>query len=615
MKTRRQKPIQKDVDPEFSCTRWKDVRVLVCIAVVLCVTFAAYIPSLKNGFTNWDDQHYVTDNAMIRGLSMDHLRQIASTPVRANYHPITMLSLALNYRFSGLDPWAYHSTNLALHLINVVLVFWFVFLITKGSLITAAITSMFFGIHPMHVESVAWVSERKDVLYTLFFTAGLIGFVRFQENRKASTYLLTLILFGIALLSKPAAVVFPLVLLLLDYLAQRRLRFRVLAEKGPFFLLALIFGLIAIRVQSHAIQNLDSFSLLHRAVFASYGFVVYIFKLFVPTRLSTFYPYPNIQAGLPVVFKVAPLIVLAIGALTIWSMRRTRIVVFGILFYTINLLLVLQFLPVGGAITADRYTYVPYVGLFFIIGRAFAWLCRHGRRKSAPLRYGFGVVLLVFALTWTTTAYERTKVWIDSETLWTDVISNYPNVPYAYNNRGVFYQYTKDEPERALADYSMAISLKSNYADAYENRGALYYEHEDYEEALADYDNFIALRPDDPKGYFHRGNIYFVGLERYDEALADYDIVLRHNPGNYHAHNNRGAIFFNYRRDYSRALEEFEQAIAINPDYGASFLNRSRAYYALGNIEQAIADAEKGIELGGTVDESYMDLLKQAATR
>ena len=200
---------------------------LLWLAGVLVLTYIAFFPSIKNGFTNWDDNVYVAENSLITKLSGDHVKQIFNTAnsVSNNYHPLAILSLALDYKISGYNPKTYHITNLLFHLLNTALVFWFIFLLSGKKVHAATITALFFGIHPMHVESVAWISERKDVLYVFFFMAGLIAYYKYisiSGKNKVFLYVFVLLLFLLSVLSKAMAVVFPMVLLLIDYYKGRK---------------------------------------------------------------------------------------------------------------------------------------------------------------------------------------------------------------------------------------------------------------------------------------------------------------------------------------------------------------------------------------------------------
>jgi hypothetical protein len=340
----------------------------LALLIILVLTCIVYIPVLSAGFVNWDDPDYVTDNPIIKDFS--NLEMMFTRPVQGNYHPLTMLTLALNYSLSGFEPWSYHVFNLIFHLVNCFLVFRLAMVLSGNNLIIAFTTSLLFGIHPMHVESVAWVSERKDVLYSLFFLAGLISYTKYVDTDSRKNYVLTIIFLILSLLSKPAAVIFPVVLFCIDLLRKRSFDIRLLTEKIPFFLLSLIMAYITYTAQQEkgATAGADIFGLGTRILMGFYGIMMYFIKMVLPIDLSPFYPFAPVNKDLPATYYIAPLFSLALFVLIFYSLKRNRVVAFGILFYLANLLLVLQFIPIGSAIIADRYTYLPYIGFFYIAG-------------------------------------------------------------------------------------------------------------------------------------------------------------------------------------------------------------------------------------------------------
>src|SRR5206468_177048 len=329
---------------------------LLWLGAILVLTFAVYIPSLDNGFTNWDDNPYVTENAL---LAHPNVQAILTTPLEGNYHPLTILSLALNYRISGLDPASYHWLSLLLHLANTALVFLFLWALTGGRFWTTVATSLFFGIHPMHVESVAWIAERKDVLFAFFYLLGMIAYLKYLDRRQFVW----------------------------------------------------------------AVANPHLWSPLQKLLIASYRTVMYVIKLFVPVRLSALYPYPNMQGkGMGPEFYLA-LVALAVLLPTIvYLCRRNRAVLFGLAFFFINVVLVLQFFTVGQAVMADRYIYLPYIGLLFALA---CWLDERRATGGAPIRpLVAGSLVLLFPLSLFQT-WARCDVWQNSEPLWSDTIQKY----------------------------------------------------------------------------------------------------------------------------------------------------------------------------------------------
>ena len=366
------KPLRKPVHraetiPTTSSTEKNQYLVYGIIIVLFIISMIAFYPIVKNDFiSTWDDSVYIINNQLLHDLSWQGIINIFSygdefQKLINNYHPLTIFSLAFNYKISGLSPASYHLTNMILHGFNAVLAFLFVYLLCRRRIWPALISGLFFAIHPMHVESVAWISERKDVLYAFFFLAGLIAYLKYLENEKVWKLGIALFLFIFSCLSKAMAVPFPLILLLIDYLMRRRFSWKLIIEKIPFFIIALIIGFMSVHLQSmSAINKFETFTLYQRTMHASYGFIAYILKFFNPSDLSAFYPYPAITTTglLPISFRIAPYICIIVAGLLIWVSTRKgeipRVIVFGILFYFFTIILVLQFLSVGKAIMADR---------------------------------------------------------------------------------------------------------------------------------------------------------------------------------------------------------------------------------------------------------------------
>jgi tetratricopeptide (TPR) repeat protein len=587
----------------------KKVSLLPWIFPIVLVTAVCLSPMLKNSFTNWDDEYYVVQNALLRGPDW---AGIFSKPVVSNYHPITVATLAFNYSMTQLDPSSYLITNLLLHLINTALVFYFIWLISGKKLWVAAFSAIVFGIHPMHVESVAWVSERKDVLYTLFFLLSLIKYWRFLNDGKNKDLIYCFAFFALSILSKPAAIILPFVLLLLDYWYSRKFTSRVIVEKIPFFLVSIIFAVLTFNIQSKtAIASLDFYPLWTRFFFATYSSMIYIVRFFVPYPLSAFHPFPQTK-GMPLVMILSPVFMLALLAL-VWFKRKNKLLVFTFFFFMINLVLVLQFVSIGGALLSERYTYVPYIGLAFLTGML---LDKFSASVNRSLVWGIpAVILLAFCVI----TFQRTKVWKNSETLWTDTIKHFPDAPVPRTNRANYLISTsstvKDKAKQnemlqmALEDCNVALKANANHAKGYENRQNIYLRLNKDTLALADATSLIRLEPGNRLGYYTKGAVY-QRLNRPDSALVWLNKCLEVNPNTDFALNNRGSILFNSYQKYNEALADFNKAIQLNPNSGDYYLNRSYCYYRLNQVDKAKADAAVAIQKNITVPENYRQLLK-----
>lgn len=614
------------------------------------VTAAAFAPALHNGFTDWDDPGYVTENHIIRDFSLHGLQAMFRTYVEGNYHPVTMASLALDYHLSKLKPSGYHMTNVILHVLDTLAVFWLVLLLT-GSRALSGMTSLFFGIHPLHVESVAWVSGRKDVLYALFYFAACISYVQWLRGnrRSAITYGAALALFALSLLSKGMAVTLPLALLAIDFYLKRSPKLKsLLVEKIPFLLLALAFGLVAVVAQESkgAVQEIAAYPWHERLLFACYGISAYWIRAVVPVTLSAFYPYPLRDGGLPITYYVAPVFVLILAGAVVRSLRIGREIAFGALFFLANVALVLQLFPVGSAILADRYTYVSYVGVGFVFAFLFRLLIRKVLARQRMMRAAALALLSAFGITLFFAARARCEIWKDNISLWSDVMSHCPTLTLAYTKRARSYM-LRGENDRAMADAEKALSLDPSDDRALTMRGTLRFLRGDNRGALADLEKSVTQNPSDPVSRNSRGAVLF-SLGEPDRALADfnraielrkdfgeaylnralvlsvrgqfgrampdYDAAITFQPGNAKAYLWRGSAKLELG-DTTGTIEDYSEALRIDPKLGDAYFARSRAFAGLRRYDEAMRDAIEGRMLGYPVSEEYLARLRSAMAR
>ncbi|MGQ0827852.1 MAG: tetratricopeptide repeat protein [Bacteroidota bacterium] len=497
------------------------------LVVLIIVTAAIYFKSLNNQLTTWDDKNYITENKDIRSLHGDSInytiKETFSSYVMGNYHPLTMLTYCMEYAKYKLNPKPYHVTNLIIHLLNALLVFAFIWLLTQQQWV-AFITALLFAIHPMHVESVAWVAERKDVLYSFFYLSALCTYLVYLKKEKGKWiwYTFIFLLFILGLLSKAMTVTLPIVLFAIDYFLDRKFTGKVILEKLPFIVVSFIFGYIAIEAQksANAIDDISNYNFFDRILFTSYGIITYLWKMIAPINLSCFYDYPTKVNGMyPAIFYIAPIIILVLAFLIYRSIRFGKDIVFGFGFFLITIVLVLQILPVGGAIIADRYTYLPYIGIFFILARWINNVMENKLQRSKTLKIPVIVGFTVFSVLCCYLTVQRCKIWNNSLVLWNDVIEKYDASPKAYNGRGDAYTIAK-KYDKAVADLSRAIQLKSDYPEAYYNRGLAYYYLGKHEEAISDYTSAIQYNPKLAVAYYNRAGTYFT-IQKFQPALED----------------------------------------------------------------------------------------------
>ena len=569
--------------------------------VVAFLTTSLYIPALRNGFTDWDDPAYVLQNPLIHDLSPAGLQAIATDFVEGNYHPLTILSLAIDYRAGKLDPAVYHRTNVALHVLATLAVFGFILLLTESQWL-AAIASLFFGIHPLHVESVAWVSGRKDLLYGLFYFVACAAWVLWVRKGRRRFWIGALAAFIASLLSKAMAVTLPLSLLAIDLYLRRPWSVKTWLEKAPFFAASLAFGLLAVAAQGKAVQEFAAFPAHVRVLVGFHGLAFYLLHAVAPIGLSAFYPYPTAGQALPVLFYAAPLLAFFLAFAIARSLRGDRTIAFAGLFFVINVALVLQFIPVGSAIMADRYTYVAYAGL----GLALAWGVRAVGRM--PIARATGPrVFLIAALVglfvgWGAVARERIQVWRNGVTLWTSVLARYPALPMAYAQRAWSFHRMGDDP-RAMADLDRALALDPNDGDALSTRGTLYFAAGDFPRALADLNGAVRARPYSASVWNNRGTA-LLAVGRYDESISDFGRAIELRPRFAEAYLNR-ALAHGVKKEFARAIPDLDRAIAYDPENPKAFLWRGAAMVALGDAERGIRDYDRAISLAPGYGDAY----------
>jgi tetratricopeptide (TPR) repeat protein len=483
-KTQNQKISQTIVSdssiPKYDVWKW------LSITLILVSTYILYLPATNHDFVNWDDQVYVETNDLVL---QKKYKELSITPISLNYHPVTMISLAMQVPddVTSLKAGLFIHFNIIIHLISTLLLFLFIDRLTKDRWIVAVFVSAIFALHPMHVESVAWVSERKDVLYVMFFFSACLSYLLYKQKGKAIFFVLTMLFFIMSVLSKAMGVVLPLVLLLIDYWqGDDMTSWKTYRRHLFFFAVSLLFGFMAINVQSGgnfygildmplekskaAVASFSTFSVWKRLLIASYGFIHYIIGFFAPFRISAFYPYPpnyEFSVGASIGYPVLAALVFGLG---FWCYHKQKAVFWGLAFYFSTIALVLQFLSVGTALLADRYTYLPFVGISFALASVvFDWV----KNKSKNLRFLPLVAASVFIIGLTLKTKSQVGVWKNGEQLWSQVLKYHPKEDLALANRGN-YRGKTGNIDGAVQDFELAISDGCNRADVYEGLGIAY---------------------------------------------------------------------------------------------------------------------------------------------
>lgn len=573
--------------------------------LIAVLTALSYLPILQNGFIeSWDDDRYILENRFIEELSLERTAEIFTIYYDGHYHPLTLISLAVDHAIAGDSPKAYHLVNLLIHLLNALLVFFFVhLLLRRQKLFIAGMTGLLFGLATVHVESVAWAAERKNLLYTSFFLASLISYLSYIREGKKSRYLLSLLLFLLSLLSKASALSLAPTLLLLDYFENRRLLSRrVLSEKIPFFLLAIAAGVVAVYAQKHTWGedlSQDHYSFFERVLYASIAFILYISKLAFPFRLSAFYPYPS----LPVVAGILCLLLsISVAAIAFYYRRRSRVISFGILFFIINIIMLLKLfeVPAGDYYMADRYVYAASPGILLIISIGIEKLLSYRRKFGKLLLVPVIIYLLLIFLQ----TFNRVSVWRSDEPFYSDIIDKHPRESVAYLNRGAYRKKTGNL-RGALHDFTAAVEFRPGDFKGYANRGAVYNELRQYDKALQDLEKAAGLKPGSAE---IMGNLGFAKLNSglYREAVQDFNRAIGLDPGLAENYLNLGTAWFSLG-NLRAAIENYNLALERKPDYVNALYNRGLARINLNLPGKARSDLTRVLELDPRHADAYMN--------
>lgn len=566
------------------------------LAGVLILTAFCFRSSLGNGLTNWDDDVYVINNPYLQNWS-SQIGEIFSKPIADNYHPLTIISLGIDRGSGALSAFPFHLHNLLLHLLVCVLIFFLTKRLARGNLWVAGFVSAFFAIHPMHVESVAWVSERKDLLYSLYFVAGMIAHLLYLEKNNKIWYIAGLVLFLLSCFSKPAAVVFPLVLLLLDYFEKREWSTAVVFEKIPHFAIAIVFGVITIMIQKDtAVGDVGELNLLQRLSMSGFGFMSYLLKFFAPTGLSALHPYPDTSKALPIYYTLAPVGMLLVLAASAFLSKMNRIWLFGVGFFLVNIVLVLQFVAVGNAVFAERYTYLAYWGLLFLF---ISLLFQFGKAKNIN-PYILGIPLILLAGIFSVQTMQRCTVWKHGGTLWTDMIAKYPDNKLGYTKRGHYFNQIGNMP-KAIGDFAKASQIDPNYYGAFAGLGEVSLKSGKFDAAIRSFTEAIKLNPTFNKAVHNRGVAYFnkgneikskdaaKAKELYNLALKDLnkagEMDASFLPTKFSKAKTLSAM-----GDYEGAIAESSAAIKMAPNSPQALENRANLHYEKGNAVYAAKD-------------------------
>ena len=589
------KPGKASTPPAPAERRWPVVVICVLLAGLTWFTF---LPVLNHEFVNYDDDVYVYENPTItRGLTVDGFVAAFTRSHAGNWHPLTTLSHQADCNFSGLSAGAHHRTNLLLHMATVVLLFVALRQLTL-SIWPSAVVAALFAVHPLRVESVAWVAERKDVLSGLFFVLTLWAYARYvREPKSIIRYVVLSLFFALGLMSKPMLVTLPFVMLLLDYWPLRRFnpaagfnspttRWLVL-EKLPLLLLSAIVCVVTFLVQTSARQSTDLLPIAARINNAVASYATYLQQTFWPLNLAVFYPYLT-GGGTTVKIILLALVLIAVSTVVIlWRKQRPYFLV-GWLWFLGMLVPVIGLVQVGTQAHADRYTYLPQIGLCLALVWAVAELSAGWRHRHAILGILTIAVLGVLAVG----ARQQTSHWRDSESLWTHTLTCTTGNAVAESNlaNALFKQGRSDE---AVAHFQAALEIKPDYGDAQNGLGFALLQKGQWADAITHFQRALEAQPDSAATHNNLG-MAFLQTGRAREAIPHLERALKTNPDQAETHNNLGYALLQTGQ-VDPALAHYQRALEIKPDYAAACNNLA---WLLATFHQdSIRNGRRAVEL------------------
>jgi tetratricopeptide (TPR) repeat protein len=572
-------------------------------------TLAAYWPVRHNGFINFDDDMYIFENDQVKaGLTREGIVWAFTSTHAFSWHPLTWLSHMLDCELYGLNEWGHHLTNVVFHAANGILLFLVLNLMT-GNLWASAFVAGAFALHPLHVESVAWASERKDVLSTFFWLLTMWGYVRYVRRASFGRYVLLVVLFGLGLLAKQMLVTLGFVLLLLDYWPLKRfgvgaqglgnsggrsvsvgLR-RCILEKVPLFVLSGVASVIVFRVQQDTIvmKPIIEYPVVWRLANAVVAYSVYIGKMFWPARLAIIYPHQGSQLPL---WQIGGSGLLLVGITTavIWSLRRRAYLAVGWLWYLGTLVPVIGLVQVGNQAFADRYTYVPLTGLFIMMGWGL-WELLGGLRYRTVVLSLSGVVLAgaLGVLTWRQVVHWRTGTTVHEHA--TKVVANNW---VAHNMLGLALA-SENKPKEAAEHYREALRIKPTNSHIENDLGLALVAQGETGEAIVHFRRAVLQNPDSCKMRVNLGAA-LSEQSMVAEAAIEFKEALRIDPGAYRVHHNLGVLLVN-QKDLDGAIRHFEEAVKIRRDFADSHISLGVVYSRQGNLEEAIKHYRQALRI------------------
>jgi tetratricopeptide (TPR) repeat protein len=601
--------------------RWMVLWVCLFLAAITWLVFGQ---TLHHEFVNYDDNFYTYDNLAIKsGLTLKSISWAFTFVYPYYWQPLGLLSHMLDCQLYGLAPAGHHLTNVLLHATVAILLF-LVLREMTGELWRSAFVAAVFAIHPLRVESVAWVSERKDVLSGLFFMLTIWAYVRYVRHSWSLTrYLAMVLLFVLGLMSKPTLMTLPFVLLLLDYWPLKRfvllvapgdaggtkppgwrshrpVFIRMIVEKLPLFMLSAASCVQATIGNSPAFEINKSMPRTLQISNAVVSYVAYIWQMVFPVKLAVLYPFPT--GGLPF-WEVIGAVILLVFVSTVLFILRQRHPCFlvGWLWYLGMLVPMIGFIQAGIIARADRYTYLPQIGLYLLLTWAAADLCDGWRHRRVVL--GSCATIILVALIFC--ARGQTSHWRNSESLWTHTLACTSDNAQAHYNLGVTL-FQKGNVDEAFTHYQIALQINPDYVEAHINFGNALLQKGKVDEAITQYQKALQINPDYAEAHFNLGNA-LLKKGSMDEAITQYQKALQIKPDYAKAHLNLGNALLK-KGSVDEAIAHFQKALQINPDYVNAHLDLGNALLKKGSVDEAITQYQKALQINPDYAEAQLNL-------
>ena len=603
----------------------------IVLLILAVITAAAYYRSLGNLYVSFDDGEYVVANQHIQsGVTLKSLAWAFTTGHAGNWHPLTWISHMADYQVWGMNPFGHHLTSLLFHTANTLLLFLVLTRIT-GGMWRSAFAAALFGVHPLHVESVAWVAERKDVLSAFFFLLTIWAYHRYTLHPKIGRYILVALLFALGLMAKPMLVTLPLLLILLDYWPLKRLAWKTVAEKVPLLVLAIGSCIVTYVVHNSAgaVNTLGRLPFGIRMANAAVAGIGYISKMLWPQKLAIFYPHP--LDTLPVWMVIGSVIaLLAITALVVYGSRRHPYLLAGWLWYIITMIPVIGIVQVGSQAMADRYTYIPYIGLFIMIAWLIPELPPVRRFATASSALAGAMIVVLTALSWV-----QVGCWHDSITLYKHACDVTKNNWLALNNLGDA-QIQAAQFEEAEKNFRKLIRMRPKLAEAHLGLAASLLNQGRWKESIAECNVAMELDPNlkqtqaildsalecsNPshpptkletrlfKAYMARAVMSY-NEGKLDDAVYEYGKAISFNPHPEEAHFSL-AVALKDKGDLDGAIREYKEVIRIKPDMEKAHNNLAIALYYKGDYAEAWKEVRLTKKHGGSPHPGFLQSLSE----